>query len=217
MINTSEIIAESHERNRVAGFHEIRTPITSLLPLFSYIRCQYMLSIIVACFIGSLLATAAHSQEPPSDATTSIAGRFPSGWEILEKEDSQTAPNLVISMAEPADLEASDSLSTSRAQPNLHIEMEPRAGSTANLRFFRLPDAIAAKPSSLTDRILSSPASFLALMPSEQPSWESSLVDSGSSTDVNSLLVYPLLRVNYADWQLPITLFSPSLRDSDVR
>ena len=52
---------------------------------------------------------------------------------------------------------------------------------------------------------------------SNYSAWESRLEDSGPRTNVNRLLVYPLLRVNYAGRDLPISLYIPPLRGSDRR
>lgn len=60
------------------------------------------------------------------------------------------------------------------------------------------------------------PESFFSLLQTRYEAWESRLEDSGPRLNVNGLLVYPLLQVNYASWHLPIGLYIPPLRGTDA-
>jgi hypothetical protein len=93
---------------------------------------------IIVCLVGSLTTTIAYSQKLPSDGSTSAAARLPDGWWLPETAESETPPQLVISMAEPTDLKASDSLRTVGAEPNIDRRIEPTEAAIAGLPHFGL-------------------------------------------------------------------------------
>jgi hypothetical protein len=171
-----------------------------------------MLLIFITCLAGSLMATVAHSQKLASDATTSAAARFPSGWWWPERTESETSSQLAISMAEVSQFRASNSLGSSPAQPNIDQQTEPVETSIASLPHFGLTEGSVAEPRFSTDRVPLPPASSLALVQSDYSTWESSLAESRTLTEVHGAPVYPLLQVNIAGWQLPVTIYTSSLR-----
>ena len=59
-----------------------------------------------------------------------------------------------------------------------------------------------------------SPGSFLSSFKAKYASWKAGFSDSRPSTEVNGVLVYPILEIHYAGWRLPITLYIPPLRGS---
>jgi hypothetical protein len=205
------------ERNHVDGVSKRHEMIRSLSGLISSISYKYVLSMIVACLIGSLMATIAYSQELPSDAPTSVGASFPSGWWSPEPAESATAPQLVIGMTEPTNFKVSDSLRPAGAQPNSDRPIEPTEAAIAGLPHFELTDGSVVMPSPLTDGVSLTPPSSFAFLHAQYSTWELSMANSRSLTEVNGATVHPLLQVNYAGWQLPVTLYTSSLRDGEAR
>ena len=173
---------------------------------------RYILCILALCAAVSLVAALANAQELA--ASTSNATGPASGWWSPVRAESATAPQLQISMAELIPFKASDSFRTFPAQRTTYRANEPMDGQIASLQYIGARDA---GPSLLAD--LGSPpsGSFLSLLQANYAIWESSLADSRSLVDVNGVSVYPLLRINFAGWHLPVTLYLSSLRDSDAR
>ena len=126
MLNEFETLAGLEERNRVAGYRSTAGMTTRLSEFYPSISNKYLLLMIVACLVGSLTSTIAYSQELPSDASTWGAARFPTAWRSAENAQSETAPQLVMSMTAPTDLKASDSIRTAGAQPNSDRQTEAR-------------------------------------------------------------------------------------------
>jgi hypothetical protein len=218
MLNKFEIIGRLEERNRAARHRPTSGITRSLSALRSSISYKYLLSMTITCLMGSLTTTIAFSQELPSDGSTAAAARFSGGWWPAEKAESGTAPQVVISMAEPTDLKTSDSLRTAVAEPHSDRQNQPTEAAIARLPQFGLTDGSVVMPSLLTDRISLAPASSFAFLQSEYSTGEPSLADSRSLTDeVNRVPVQPILQVNCAGWQLPVTLNTTSLRDGEAR
>jgi hypothetical protein len=186
-----------------------------VIRVLSSISNKYLLLMIVACLVGSLTSTIAYSQELPSDASTWGAARFPTAWWSPENAQSETAPQLVMSMTAPTDLKASDSIRTAGAQPNSDRQTEATEAAIAGFPHFGLMDGSFVKPNLLTDRVSLAPTS--AFLQSEYSTWESSLANSRSLSGVNGVPVYPLLQVSCGGWQLPVTLYTSSLRHGDAR
>jgi len=92
-------------------------------------------------------------------------------------------------------------------------EIPVTAQSSSQFRF----ETRQANPSSMVEGESLFPESFLSVLQSGYTAWESRLEDSGPRTNVNGLLVYPLLQINCAGWHLPISLYIPPLRYSDAR
>jgi hypothetical protein len=59
--------------------------------------------------------------------------------------------------------------------------------------------------------------SFLSFVQTEYLLRESRLGDSQSLTSVSAISAYPLLQINYAGWNLPVTLYNPSSKASEAR
>jgi len=162
-----------------------------------------------------LTTTIACSQEITRDAATVDAASSSSGWWPPQKAGSETAPQLVLSMAEPTDLMALDSLRIAGPQQNIDRQTEATEAAIAGFPHFGLMDGSFVKRNLLTDRVSLAPTS--AFLQSEYSTWESSLANSRSLTGVNGIPVHPLLQVNCAGWQLPVTLYTSSLRDGEAR
>ena len=64
---------------------------------------------------------------------------------------------------------------------------------------------------------MSTPATtFLGLGETKYASWESSLSDTRTLTNVNGMSVYPIFQANYASSYVPVTLYISSLRGSNA-
>jgi hypothetical protein len=185
-------------------------------PLSADARRRYILSMLILCSTVLLLAAVANAQELP--ASTSNAAGVASGWWSPVGAESAQSPQLLISMAEVTHFDVSDSFRTSQAQPTTYRVTESIDSWIASLHGCGLgPCARVANLSLLADRVSLPPASFLGLLQAKYTMWESGLEDSRSLTDVNGVLVYPLLQINYEAWRLPVTLYIASLRGSDSR
>jgi len=217
MVSTYESIGRLEERNPAIRYRSASNRIASLSMLSLSINYRYVLSIIVACLIGSLIATIASSQELPGDASTSGVAGFSNGWWSSKPEQARPAPKLLISMAEPTDFNSSHSLRTLPAQLSSDQPTQSRPTAVAALSNFSLTDMTLAAPRLSTDSVPLPAADSFAFLQSEKPSWQSLLADSHSLSDVNGVSVHPLLQVNYAGWQLPVTLYTAPLRDDEVR
>ena len=217
MLNKFETIAGSEARNRPSEHQPTARIITSSSDLFSSLSYKYMLMMIVTCLVGSLTTTIAYSQELPRDSATLVGSSSASGWWPAEKAESETASQLIISMAEPTDIKGPYSVRTAGAELNSDRQIGPTEAAIAGLPHFGLMDGSAVKPSPLTDRISLVPLSSFAFLQSEYSMSESTLLQFRSLTEVNGATVHPLLRINYAGWQLPVTLYTSSLRDREAR
>jgi hypothetical protein len=54
-------------------------------------------------------------------------------------------------------------------------------------------------------------------LPIDYLKWESSMVESQTSVEVNGNGALPLAEVNYAGWRLPITLYDSRVHKIDAR
>jgi hypothetical protein len=162
-----------------------------------------------------MLAPIANAQDVP--ASTSNAGGFASGWWSPVKDESAIAPQLLISLAELTHFEVS-SFRPSSSRPTTHRVGEPINGQIARRQYFRRELRVRTfTPSLLAESVSPTSGSLLSLLQARYAMWQSSLEDSRSLVDVNGVSVYPFLQINYAGWQLPVTLYVSSLRGSDTR
>jgi hypothetical protein len=185
-------------------------------PLSADARRRCILSMVILCSTVLLLAAIANAQE--LYASTSNGAGVASGWWSPVGAESAQSPQLLISMAELTHFDASISFRTSQAQPTTYRVTESIDSRIARLHGCGLgPCARVANLSLLADRFSLPPASFLGLLQAKYTTWESSLEDSRSLTNVNGVFVYPLLQINYEGWRLPVTLYISSLRGSDSR
>jgi len=216
MVNTNESVGGLEERNPAVKHRSAANRIATLSRLSPSINSRYMLSLIIACVMGSLIATIASSQELPNDASTAGVAGIPNGWWSSKPEQAPLAPKLVISMTEPADFNSSHSLRALPAQMSSDQPPPSRPTTVTSLSNFSLTDVTLAAPRLLADSVpLPAPDSF-AFLQSKSPSWQSLLADSHSLNDANGTSVHPLVQVNYAGWQLPVTLYTAPLRDDQV-
>ena len=215
LVKRIEAFGESESGNRIAKCWR-NSPIVARSALIrgSLIH-RYILSMLVLCVTLSLVAANAHAQEHP--AATPNAARVASGWWSPDTAGSATAPRLMVSMAELTHFETSDSIRTSPPQPTGYLT-EPTDGSITDLQNIGSTlNARVAEQALLADPVSLPPRSLLSLLQTRYAVWQSSLADSRSLTNVNGVSVYPLLQVNYAGWNLPVTLYISPLRGSDAR
>lgn len=217
MVNTYESVGGLDERNPAVKHRLAANRITSLSMLPPSINYQYVLSIIIACVFGSLIATIASSQELPNEASAAGIPGFPKGWWSSESVQATLAPKLVISMTEPADFNSSHSLRTLPARMSSDQPTESRPTTVTSLSNFSLTDVTLAAPRLSADSVPPPAPDSFAFLQSESASWQSLLADSHSLNDANGTSVHPLLQVNYNSWQLPVTLYTATLRDDQVR
>ena len=122
-IKTAGGIAESEKINRVAGYALDSHVIARSAQVFDLLSRLCIVTIVVLCSIVWLLTATSNAQELP--ASTSNASRLANGWWSLKTAESETAPQLRISIAELTPLEASDLLRTSSVQLTSYLT-EPR-------------------------------------------------------------------------------------------
>jgi hypothetical protein len=170
---------------------------------------------LVGAIIG-LPASTAHAQQlSGSDFSTYSAGAGNGWWSpspskssliiphLLSTNDQTLLPNVTL-------LQATPELSHYRAISLLDNSIEKQSDSQLTLETSRV------NPSSVVEGELLVPESFLSVLHSKYAAWESTLDDSEPRTSVHGLLVNPLLQVNYAGFQLPVSMYIPPLRGSDA-
>jgi hypothetical protein len=209
MVNRIETVAALGERNR-ATRHRSMMSFSVLSLSISY---KYMLTMIIVFLISSLVATIAYSQELPAD---SAAPGDSGGWWSPETAQPEAAPQLLISMAGPNRSMPSNSLRISPALADIQ-EAEPAEASIASSPNLGLTDGGITGRSSTAARAPLPSTSYLALLQPNYAAWESSLADSRSQVGVNRQSVRPFMQIDYAGWQLPVTIYTPSLPDSNAR
>lgn len=217
MVNTYESVRGLEGRNSALTRRSDSTSAASLSMLLQSINYRYLLLVIVVCLIASSVATIASSQELPGNASTSGAAGFSNDWWASEPREASPAPQLVISMMEPIDFNASDSLRNLPAQSNGDRPAAARLSTVASLSTFSLTDMTLAVPKLSADNALPPAMGSFAFAQIENPSWGSLLADSQSLSEVSGASVHPLLQVNFAGWQLPVTLYTAPNRDEAVR
>src|SRR5271168_5148709 len=118
MINTVEDIAESRKVDRIAGYASASPVIARPIQISGVLLCLYIFTLLILCSIVSLVTTS-NAQELP--APTSNASILANGWWSPKTVESETAPQLRISMAELTHFETSDLLRTCLLQPASYL------------------------------------------------------------------------------------------------
>lgn len=151
-------------------------------------------------------------------STAQVPGNYraiDNGWWCPESR--QSIPHLQISTGDQIHLSGAELISPAPEMANyrsvslLDHSIGNHPGAGLRLGSQRLD------PGPLLEAELSFQATFLSPLQPNYTAWESWLEDSEPRVNVNGLLVYPLLQVNYAGWHLPISLYIPPLRGSDTR
>lgn len=178
-----------------------------------------MLWKIALCGTVCLATSVALAQQLSASDFAPEATTTASGWWSPERTAlTVLAPGRQVSVPKLISLEVSEPPSFSTPQPDDGRPAEYVNGPSVNPGGFEF-SLVTRSPefSSLAEVELLSSRSLLSRLQAEYATWESSLADTRSPTSVNGWSVYPLVQVNYADWHLPISLYIPSLRGSDVR
>jgi hypothetical protein len=151
---------------------------------------------MVGCLTVWFGAPVAHAQELLGHQAASASTGITTGWWSPDIASSAASPHFLLSTAGLPNFEAFDSLKTSTAQSHGSLPGDPMDNYVANL----------------TDGGSLPSISFLALVQTSYVQWESSLADTPTPTSVNGAMVYPLMQVNYAGWNLPVALYTSPLR-----
>lgn len=179
------------------------------------------LSLIAFCFLSLIIvsgaiglpARAAHAQQLS-------ASDFSANWPTTE--NGWWSPQRIQSRRMSLHLQ----ISTGDQIPLSNVKLLPATLQTANYGWISLVGDAIGNRSALGTRLqtkrqieaeLVFPESFLSALQLKYLAWESRLEDSETRTNVNGLLVYPLLVANYGGWNLPISMYIPPLRGSDSR
>jgi hypothetical protein len=173
-----------------------------------------ILLVIVLCVTIWCVAAPAQAQELFSPNLSPAATGIMSGRWLYETPPAATAPSLRVSMVDPQ-FRPSHSLhaSTGGSRPT-----EPTIDPKVSLGSFGLaPEAQRASSGSFAYDDSIRQESFLSFVQTKYLLRESSLANPQSLTSVNAISTQPLLQINYAGWNLPVTLFNPPSRASEVR
>jgi hypothetical protein len=144
-------------------------------------------------------------------ASTKITTRL---WPT-ETAESAAAPHLLLSKADLNHFQTSDSLQTSTAHSSRYRLTDLTDNPSVSSGSFALaPEAKSGAPANNNSL---DPESLLSVMETKYMRWESSLANSRSLINVNGVSVYPLAKLDFGDWHLPITLNPAPTRGSDTR
>jgi hypothetical protein len=157
----------------------------------TYLGILAMFACLTVCFGVPV----AHAQELLGYQAASASNGITTGWWSPDTAASATSPHFLLSMPGLPNFQAFDSLKTSTAQSDGNVPGDPMDNYVANLEGGTLPSI-----------------SFLALVQTSYIQWESRLADTRTPTSVNGAMVYPLVQVNYAGWNLPVALYTSPLR-----
>jgi hypothetical protein len=174
--------------------------------------------VIWVCGATCLPVSTVHAQQLSSSDFSTTSREIGNGWWSPERTAStEVIPHLQVSMVDQT------RLSTSKLLPPTSETGNYRSISQAdswigNQPTFQLRREMQLEnPGSMAEGELLYPESVLSVLQSKYASWESNLEDSGPRTNVNGLVVYSLLQINYAGWHLPISMYIPPLRGSNAR
>jgi hypothetical protein len=181
----------------------------------AYVR---LLTLIALCFSSWFTAGTAQAQEATGQGFELASAGVPGRPFALDPAESAPTPSLQLSMAEPQHVRISDSLPSSVARPNGHHLTERTDFSGFYSGNFALAlavvDAKYAPPAS-NPALNAEPV--LSEVEAKYQTWESSLADSRSPTNLNGESVYPLAQIDSGNWHLPITLGTAPISDAETR
>ena len=178
-----------------------------------------MSGVIPLCGTVCLTTSMALAQQfSASDFAPAAITRASGWWSPQRTALTVLAPDRQLSVSKLTSLELSEPPYFSTPQPDDGRPAEYVNGPSVNPGGFEFT-LVTGSPefSSLAEVELLPSRSLLSRLQAEYATWESSLADTRPLTSVNGWSVYPLVQVNYANWHLPISLYIPSLRGSDVR
>jgi hypothetical protein len=169
--------------------------------------------------MSCLTATAAHAQQLSASDFARAATKTGNGWWSPERNASTlVAPYLQLTMSKKSRFAFSEMVRNSTTEQSNYFLSEETARPTANHDGLGLKLATQnPEVSPLVEGELLSTRSFISILAARYVMWESSLAATRSLMNVNGTSVYPLVQINYDQWQLPIGLYAPPLRGSDAR
>jgi hypothetical protein len=168
---------------------------------------RFFLLFIVLCSIVVFFAALANAQDSPAPAQNA-------GWWSPATMQSTQAPQLKVGMAELTRFEATGLLN---AASSANLALTPSDDSIANFQNTGSALNASVAQQALWAQHVSAPATtLLGLVETKYASWESSLSDTRTLTNVNGMSVYPIFQANYASSYVPVTLYISSLRGSNA-
>ena len=182
-----------------------------------------MLGVIPLCGTVCLTTSMALAQQLSASDFAPAAITKASGWWSPQRTAlTVLAPDGQLSVSKLTSLELSEPpyFSTTPARQWSSNKPEYINRPSVNPDAGRFEFTLVARSSEfgfLAESELLSRRSLLSRLQAEYATWESGLADTRSLASVNGLSVYPLMQVDYADVDLPISLYVPPLRGSDVR
>jgi hypothetical protein len=209
----------SIKRNR-ADSGPSRSGLASLKPLCSFKIRYRNLWIIALCATACLTATAAAyaQQLSANDFASSATRTANSWWSPQPTAATVVAPHLQLNIAKLSRLEISEPLQPSTTELKSYRPIEDTNNPIENPGVFELSLYTPSTDfNSLAEGESLSPRSFLSLLEAKYVMWESDLAETRSLTSVNKVSVYPLVQIDYGQWHLPISLYTPPLRGSNER
>jgi hypothetical protein len=177
-----------------------------------------ILTLIALCLSSWFTAGTAQAQGATGQEIELASAEVPGRLFALDTAESAPTPSLQLSMAEPYHFRISDSLRKSVARPNGHPTTERIDVSGFYSGNFTLALAVLDTKYGTPARnhaLNAEPA--LSEVEAKYQSWESSLADSRSLTNVNGVSVYPLAQVDCGNWHLPITLSTAPIPGAQTR
>jgi hypothetical protein len=205
-----------HTKNGQIAY--LRATIICVKVLNDFQEYLRILTLIVLCLSSWFTAGAAQAQEITGQEFELASAEVPGRLLALATAESASTTSVRLSMAQPYHFRISDSLQSSVARPSGHHTTERMDFSCFYSGNFTLGVAVL-------DTKYGSPAGNHALnaepvlseVEAKYQTWESSLADSRSLTNVNGVSVYPLAQVDSGNWDLPITLGTAPIPDAETR
>ncbi len=211
MLNTIHAIAAT--RWAIANYGPLILAITDRIDLVY--RRFARLSTLAPIALGAILCTAASTVQAQGYALAPTARSGASGWLSSAPTESVATPWFVLNVPdrrEPRIYNSSRSAAASgRAERTRNAILNPGRfwlafPATQSVDYGFLP----------TDSLPR--VSYLSLLEVTYQVWEANLAETRTPTDVNGVLVYPLVQIDYPTGHFPIALSIAPLRgSSDVR
>ena len=184
------------------------SPLSHQMP--SAFGCAAILGVCM-CFV----TVAAHAQQGASSSLSATAKTSGGWWSPDRNESTLVVPRLNLGMAKLVRFETAEGLQTSTRQGTYPITEYENRWSHAGFEFTQY--ARGPEFSTLANAEPLPSGSFFSFGNAKYLAWETAVSDSRSLTDVNGVLVYPLMEIHYAHWHLPIAMYISPLRGSASR
>jgi hypothetical protein len=177
-----------------------------------------ILTLIALCLNAWFTVGTAQAQDATGQAFELARAEVPGRLFAPDTAESAPTPNPRLRTAEPYHFRISDSLQSSVGRPNGHHTTERMDFSGFYSGGFTLALAVldAKYGPPATDRALNAEP-VLSEVEAKYQSWESSLADSRSLTNVNGVFVYPLAQIDCGNRHLPITLGTVPIPAAETR